>query len=175
MRVLILVAVFAAMAWGAAFAAEPKFNTGKYAEVSIQDVHMSPEKYNTRNICLKTTFHLLTSDYFRFAAKSGLTPDRYYCMRIEPASLPAFVLKKKADLILPQMKGMTPVTVYGRLLKFSSNSRWTQRYYLLVERVETDAKPDEKPVADTGKAKKANNQKAEDKMEKSEVGSPDAE
>lgn len=148
MRVTILVAALTAMVWVGASAAEPKFNTGKYAAVSVQDVHASPEKYNTRSICLKTTFHLLTSDFFRFAAKSGITPDRYYCMRIEPASLPAFVLKKNADSILPQMKGMTSVTVYGRLLKFSSNSRYTQRYYLLVERVETDANADGESTAE---------------------------
>ena len=160
MRVPILIAALTAMVWVGASAAEPKFNTGKYAAVSVQDVHASPEKYNTRSICLKTTFHLLTSDFFRFAAKSGITPDRYYCMRIEPTSLPAFVLKKNADSILPQMKGMTSVTVYGRLLKFSSNSRYTQRYYLLVERVETDAKVDEESAAEK-KEKTGDIQKSE--------------
>jgi len=144
MRNLFLILVLAGMAWNTAFSADPSLKIDKYDDAAVQELRLSPEKYLLKNVSLKVKFIAFKSNLSKEAAVSGMKSDTYLWLNVTPAPLQVFMFKKGADL---QMKRNTVVTLYCRVLKF--NSTRFVRYYLMVERIDTEESLDEKSGGST--------------------------
>jgi len=152
MRNLFLILILACTVWNTAFAAEPSLKIDKNDESLLQELRLSPEKYLLKYVSLKVKFIAFKTNLPREAVASGMKHDTYLWLNVHPAPLDVFMLKKGADL---EMKRGTEVTIYCRVMKF--NTTRNVRYYLLVERIDSEEKPDEKAGGDGKDAKKAGN------------------
>ena len=138
MRNLLLMLILAGTACMAA-AAEPALKIDSSDEALLQELRLSPEKYVLKYVSLKVKFHAFRTNLSREAVLSGMKHDTYLWLNVHPSPLEIFMLKKGADL---GMKPGTVVTLYCRVQKF--NSTRFVRYYLLVERIDSEDKTDEK-------------------------------
>lgn len=137
MRNLLLILIFAGMAWNTAFSADSGFKPDKYGEAVVQDIRLSPEKYLFKYVSLKVTFTDFNVDFTRFMTRAGIKPDRYLWLKVTPAPLPVLMLKQGAYL---EMKKDSSITLYCKVMKFSSTG--AAKYYLLVEHINDGSKPD---------------------------------
>lgn len=151
MRNLFLILILACTAC-TAFAAEPALKIDKNDESLLQELRLSPEKYLLKYVSLKVRFIAYKTNLPGEAVISGMKPDTYLWLNVRPAPLYVFMLKKGADL---EMKRGTEVTLYCRVMKF--NTTRNIKYYLLVDRIDSEDKPDEKAGGDGKDAKKAGN------------------
>jgi len=136
-----------------AFAAEPSLKIDKNDESLLQELRLAPEKYLLKYVFLKVKFLAYKTNLPGEAVASGMKSDTYLWLNVRPAPLDVFMLKKGADL---EIKRGTELTLYCRVMKF--NATRNVRYYLLVERIDSEDKPDEKAGGDGKNPKKADSQ-----------------
>jgi hypothetical protein len=140
MRSLFLILIISGTAWNTAFSAEPGLKTDKYAETAVQELRFSPEKYWFKCVSLKVKFIAFKTNFPRHAIDSGLKSDNYLWLNVAPSPLLVFMPKKGADL---ELKRNSSITIYGKVLKFTSIRLREATYYLMVERIDAEDKPDE--------------------------------
>ena len=151
-RLLVFCAAILAGTACTAFAAEPALKIDKNDESLIQELRLSPEKYLLKYVSLKVKFLAYKTNLPRVATASGMKHDTYLCLNVHPAPLDVLMLKKGANL---EMKRGTEFTLYCRVMKFNTTRK--VEYYLLVDRIDSEEKPDEKAGGDGKDAKKAGN------------------
>jgi hypothetical protein len=151
MRNLLLILILAGMAC-TALAAEPSLKIDKNDESLIQELRLSPEKYLLKYVSLKVKFVAFKTNLSKEAVASGMKHDTYLGLNVHPVPLDVFMFKKGANL---EMKRGTELTLYCRVMKF--NTTRNVRYYLLVDRIDSEDKPDEKAGDDGRNVKKSGN------------------
>ena len=151
-RLLVFCAAILAGTACTALAAEPSLKIDKNDESLLQELRLSPEKYLLKYVSLKVKFTAYMTNLPKSAVISGMKHDAYLWLNVTPAPLQIFMLKKGANL---EMKRGAEVTLYCRVMKF--NSTRFIGYYLLVDRIDSEDKPDEKAAGDGKDAKKAGN------------------
>ena len=152
MRNLFLILMLAGTAC-TAFAAEPALKIDKNDESLLQELRLAPEKYLLKYVSLKVKFIAFKTNLSKEAVLSAMKHDTYLWLNVHPEPLQIFMLKKGANL---EMKRGTELTLYCRVMKF--NSTRFIGYYLLVDRIDSEDKPDEKAGGGGRNVKKAESQ-----------------
>jgi hypothetical protein len=112
----------------------------KYPLADKTAIQNAPENYYKKSISLKTVF-LATSPSMPYFIGRTFSSKKYYMLIIQPTSFRVLAKKGKTfDSLIPTLKKMTPLILYGKVKRYSSKKHHSgiSQYYLMLDKMEID-------------------------------------